>query len=156
MNIIKFIEVNSDTKWSLKAKKNIYRQLHSGRVWNKFLVEKLTSSEFRFRQSKIDECMFYRGESMHILYTDDTIISGQNKEELRHILAEVKVEGLDITRDIYIEDLPGVNIDKVGSVLETCRAGTYEAIHSLCSHSSDHRLQAQYKVVRIQAIARTY
>ena len=34
-------------------------------------------------------------------------------------------------------------------VLETCRAGTYKAVHSLCSHSSYHRLQVQFNLVHI-------
>ena len=43
-----------------------------------------------------------------------------------------------------------------GELLETFRAGTYEAAHSLCSQSSGHRLQAQYKFVRVQAISCMY
>ena len=80
MNIQKVIEVQSDTKWVLKVNNNIYGKRQTGRVWNKFLVEKLISSSFRFRQRKIDECTFYRGEIMHILYTDDSILERPDEE----------------------------------------------------------------------------
>ena len=53
-NIQKVIEVQSDTKWVLKVKKNIYGQRQAGRVWNKFIVGKLTSSAVGLRQIKID------------------------------------------------------------------------------------------------------
>ena len=41
-------------------------------------------------------------------------------------------------------------------VLETSRAGTYVAVHSLCSHSSDHRLKAQFEFSACTQLARTY
>ena len=49
MKIPKVIEVQIDTEWVLKFKKSIYRQRQAGRVWNKFLVGKLTSSAVRGR-----------------------------------------------------------------------------------------------------------
>ena len=61
MNITKGIEVQSDTEWLIKFKKNIYGQCQSVRLYNNFLVGELTSSAVRFRQSNIYECMFYRG-----------------------------------------------------------------------------------------------
>ena len=58
MNITKGIEVKSDTEWVLNVKKNIYGQSQADRVWNKFIVEKLTSSSVGFSPSKVDECVF--------------------------------------------------------------------------------------------------
>ena len=74
-NITKYIEVKSNTVWVIKFKKNIYSQRQEGRVWNKVLVEKLTSSELRLRQSNIYECVLYWVKSMYILYTDDHILA---------------------------------------------------------------------------------
>ena len=54
MNTPKGIEVRSDTRWLIKVNKNIYGQLQEGIVWNKFLVETLTSTEAGFREIKID------------------------------------------------------------------------------------------------------
>ena len=54
MNNPKGVELHSDTEWVIKRNKNIYGQSQAGRILNKFLVEKLTSSEVGFRRNKID------------------------------------------------------------------------------------------------------
>ncbi len=41
----------------LKLVANLYGQKQAGRVWNQYLVEKLQS--IGFKQSKVDECIFY-------------------------------------------------------------------------------------------------
>ena len=75
MNISKVIEVKNYSKWVVKSKNNIYVQGQSGRVWNKILVEKLTSSAFRSRQSKVEICVFHRGKIIYILYTNNSILT---------------------------------------------------------------------------------
>ena len=80
MKIPKGIELQSDSEWVLKVKNNVYWQLQKSRVWNKFLGEKPTSSAVGFRQRKVDECMFYRGGIIYILYTDDYILEVPDKE----------------------------------------------------------------------------
>jgi hypothetical protein len=59
----------------LKVHQNIYGQKQAGPVWNKYLVNKLTK-EVHFVQSKVDECVFYKGKMMCTLYTDDSILTG--------------------------------------------------------------------------------
>ena len=49
------------------------------------------------------------------MYTYDSIMEVPDEEELRQILADIKVEGLDITEELYIKDFLVVNIDKVYS-----------------------------------------
>ena len=75
----------------------------------------LTIPPVRFRQSKIDECMFYRVGNIYILYTGYSILVGPGEEELRRILAGTNVAGLDTTEAGEIKDLLGVNIYKVDS-----------------------------------------
>ena len=115
MKTQKGIELNIESDWVLKINNNMYRQRQAGRVWNKFLMEKLTSSAVVFRQRKVDECVLYQGESIYILYTDDNILAGPDEEELRHIVSEIKAAGLEITEERYIEDFLVVNLDKVYS-----------------------------------------
>ena len=66
----------------------------------------LTSSEVGFRQSKVYECVLYRGKSIYILYTDNYIQTGIYEEELSKIVADIKDSGLDITKEGDIEDFP--------------------------------------------------
>ena len=35
-----------------------------------------------FIQSKVDEYVFYKGNIMYVLYTDDSILAGPNKQEI--------------------------------------------------------------------------
>ena len=59
----------------LKLNRNVYGQKQAGRVWNDYLKEKLTK-DLGFVQSKYDECVFFRGKVMYVLYTDDSILAG--------------------------------------------------------------------------------
>ena len=67
MKIPKGFEIlNRDPKdYVLKLRKNIYGQLQAGRVWNKYLVKKLLG--IGSKQSKTDECIFYRGRALYVL-----------------------------------------------------------------------------------------
>jgi len=58
----------------LKLLRNIYGQKQAGRVWNQYLVDKLLS--IGFVQSLVDECVFYRGDIIFIVYVDDGIFLG--------------------------------------------------------------------------------
>ena len=58
---------------------------------------KLTSSVDGFKKSKVDECVFYQGKTIYILYSDNYIMEGPDEEYLRPILAGIKVAGMDNT-----------------------------------------------------------
>ena len=76
------------------------------------LVDKLVN-QVGFKQSKHDECVFYRGNVMHALHADDSILAGPDKDELKQVIADIKSAGLDVTEEGDIEDFLGVNIDRV-------------------------------------------
>ena len=84
LKIPKGFEVDGgNTKdYVLKVKRNIYGQKQAGRVWNKYLVDKLIN-QVGFKQSKVDKCVFYKGSTMYVLYTDDSILAGPNKQVSR-------------------------------------------------------------------------
>jgi hypothetical protein len=95
----------------LQLHKNVYGQKQAGRVWNKYLVNKLVK-ELRFVQSKTDECVFYRGSTMYVLYTDDSILAGPDKAEINQIIKEMQKVKLNITVEGDLEDFLGINIDR--------------------------------------------
>ena len=76
MEIPKGFELESCGKQStphvLKVHKNVYGQCQASRVWYQYLRDKLVK-ELKFKQSKIDKCIFYRGRTIYMLYTDDSI-----------------------------------------------------------------------------------
>ena len=67
----------------LKLHRNTYGQKNAGRVWNQYLVKKL--KKVVFKQSKIDECVFYKGKVIYALYTDDSILVGPDPTEIDYI-----------------------------------------------------------------------
>lgn len=102
----------------LKVEKNIYGQKDAGRTWFKYLVNKLIN-EIGFKQSAIDECVFYKGNIIYVLYTDDSIIAGPCEKEIRSVIQQIKDANLDITEEGDIQDFIGVNITrKANDVIE--------------------------------------
>ncbi|KAI2512113.1 hypothetical protein MHU86_2200 [Fragilaria crotonensis] len=111
MAIPKGFEVEGD--YVLKLKKNLFGQKQAGRVWNQHLVDKL--KEVGFIPSEIDECLFYKGKSVFVLYTDDSILAGPDEQELEDIIQEMKSVGLNLTVEGDISDFLGVQIDRVNA-----------------------------------------
>ena len=59
----------------------------------------------------MDECVFYRGKTVHILYNDDSILSGPDPEEIEQVLKDSKKANLEVTDKGNSEDFLGVNIE---------------------------------------------
>jgi hypothetical protein len=111
MKIPKGLEVDEDDSYCLKLKKNLLGQKQAGRVRNQHLVEKL--KEIGFQVSEIDKCLFYCGTSLYVLYTNDSILTGPDPNELDQILNDMRKVGLDLTVEGNILDFLGVQIDRV-------------------------------------------
>ena len=71
----------------LKLLKNLYGQKQAGRVWNLFLHERLI--KLGFEQSAIDECPYYCGSLLFIIYIDDGILVSSNKEEIEKAIENI-------------------------------------------------------------------
>jgi hypothetical protein len=62
-----------------------------------------------FRVSDHDKCMFYRGNVIYCLYTDDSILAAPTDEELEEVISDMKPTGLDLTVESLLEDFLGVH-----------------------------------------------
>ena len=71
----------------LKLHKNIYGGKNSGRIWNEYLTKGL--KEIGFTQSKIDECVFYRGNLIFLCYVDDGIFAGPNNADIDQAIKDL-------------------------------------------------------------------
>lgn len=107
------LEDGSNPKdYVLKIHRNIYGQKQAGRVWNQYLVTKLIK-DLGFKQSAVDECVFYRGSTLYVLYTDDSLLAGPNKEEIETIIKELQTKAkLSITVEGDLSDFLGVSIER--------------------------------------------
>ncbi|KAG7358422.1 reverse transcriptase RNA-dependent DNA polymerase [Nitzschia inconspicua] len=69
------IEGASKETHCLRVLKNIYGGKDAGRTWYEYLKNRLVDpTKLGFTQSKIDDCEFYRGSTVLLVYTDDCII----------------------------------------------------------------------------------
>jgi hypothetical protein len=95
----------------LQLLSNIYGQKQAGRVWKGYLVEKLT--DIGFKPSLIDECVFYHGNVIFILYVDDSIFVGDNDDKLTQSIRDIQQTGLAIADQEHPADyIGGVSIKK--------------------------------------------
>jgi hypothetical protein len=94
----------------LKLEKNIYGQKQAGRVWNSFLVYKLMS--IGFTTSLIDDCVFFRGDIIFMVYVDDGNFLGNDNLQLQEVIREIQNLGLNIEDQGHPADDVGVNIKK--------------------------------------------
>jgi hypothetical protein len=101
----------------LKLEKNIYGQKQAGRVWNSFLVDKLTS--IGLTTSLIDDCVFFCNDIIFMVYMDDGIFLGSNDLQLQEVIKEIQELGLNIEHQGHPADYVGVNIKKL-------KDGSYE------------------------------
>jgi hypothetical protein len=101
--------VDDPRAYVLKIKKNIYGGKDSGRTWFQYLRKKLL--KLGFSQSEFDECVFFKGRMLYVLYTDDSIIAGPDQKEIDRTVKLMQTE-LDITIEGTLTDFLGVNIDR--------------------------------------------
>jgi hypothetical protein len=94
----------------LKLLKNIYGQKQAGRVWNEFLVSKLTS--LGYKASLIDDCVFYKDNIIFMVYVDDGIFLGPDDQQLIQAIRDIQNSGLNIEDQGHPADYVGVNIKK--------------------------------------------
>jgi hypothetical protein len=93
----------------LKLLKNLYGQKQAGRVWHEYLVEGLI--ERHFKQNIVDNCVFYKGSTMLLVYVDDAIICGPSSKVIDEIIAFLK-EDYDVTNKGEIHEYLGVNVSR--------------------------------------------
>jgi len=71
----------------LLLKKNLYGAKQAGKVWFDFLKKGLI--DIGFEQSETDKAVFFKGETIFVVYVDDGILMGPNSEEISSILKKL-------------------------------------------------------------------
>ena len=87
------MEVGKNGEYPLKLHKNVYGQKQAGRVWYKYMTKKFTE-ELGFERSQVAEWVFYRGKTIYFLYTDDSILTGPDQEEIEQLIKDLKKANL--------------------------------------------------------------
>jgi hypothetical protein len=56
--------------------------------------------------------VYFRGKTMYVLYTDDSLIAGPDKNEIDQVVKDLQGCGLNVTDEGDIQDFLGINISK--------------------------------------------
>ena len=65
-----------------------------------------------FKQWTVEKCVFYRGKTLYVLYTNDSILAVPYSKEMDQIIKYLKKANLDITIEGDLQYLLGVNIQR--------------------------------------------
>ena len=68
--------------------------------------------EIGFTRSTVDECIFYRGQTMYVLYTYDSILGGTDQEEIDQIVEDLKRAKFILSVEGDLKDFLRVNIER--------------------------------------------
>jgi hypothetical protein len=98
------------TDYCLKVNRNIYGSCDASRNWYVYLTNRL--QEIGFECLKVDECVFYKGRVLYILYTDDSILATPTQDEIDNAVNEMKGICLNVTDEGTLSDFVGVNITR--------------------------------------------
>ena len=118
--------VDDPNEWVLELHRNVYGGKSAGRQWYLYLKSKLES--IGFERSDFDECVFYKGQCMYVLYTDDSILAGPDKEELDSIIKEMEAAKLGVTDEGELSDFLGVHIERKGGEFHLTQPKLIESI----------------------------
>ena len=64
-----------------------------------------------FKQSFAEYCVFYKGNMMYVLYTDDSILARPHKYEVDQAIQDIHDAKLNITIEEDFQYFLGINID---------------------------------------------
>ena len=78
----------------LQLLKNMYEHNQSGKVCNHHLNNALR--QVGFKKSAMDECIWYKDETIFFYYVDEIISMGLNSKVINREIENIKKEGLNI------------------------------------------------------------
>ena len=94
----------------LEILKNVYGGKDAGRTWYLYLKDGL--EQLGFEQSKQDECVFYRGKTIFLVYTDDAIILAPDDSTIDQCISDLSTSFL-VEDQGTIEDYLGVQVTRL-------------------------------------------
>ena len=61
--------------------------------------------------------MFYRGKCIYVLYTDDTLLFGADKNEVQQVIKDLRGENLKLTVEGTVGNFLGVSVKRSDSAI---------------------------------------
>jgi Reverse transcriptase (RNA-dependent DNA polymerase) len=95
--------------YALHLVNNLYGQKQAGRVWNQFLEKGL--KDIGFNQSRCDPCIFWRKQTIIVIYTDDTIVTGPSQKQVDNAIKDI-ANKFEIKSKDEVKDFLGARIQR--------------------------------------------
>lgn len=110
MQIPAYCHVDHDSQQNvLKLNKNLYGSKQAGKVWFDHLKAGLTQRGFT--RSKADDCVFYKGSTIFVVYVDDAILLGPDSAEIDSIVTSLQTD-FTLTDEGTLSDYLGIHIER--------------------------------------------
>ena len=103
-------EGRSKREYTLLLHGNVYGQKQAAQVWYQHLVHPL-EMKTGFTKSKVDDCIYYKGDIIYILYTDNSIFLGPIQEKIDAAIEDIKRADLNIIVKGDVKDFLDVKIE---------------------------------------------
>ena len=100
----------SKEDYVLKLNKNLYGSKQASKLWYDYLKRGLRKRGFK--QSKADKCVFYKGNTIFVIYVDDGILIGPNEKEIESIIESLKSE-YDMTDEGDLNEYLGIKMERL-------------------------------------------
>ena len=91
----------------LKLKKNLYGSKQAGKVWFQYLLRGL--KRCGFKQSRANECVFYKESTIFVVYVDDRILIGPDANEIDQIIKSLQ-EDFNLTDKGDLKEYLGIRL----------------------------------------------
>ena len=93
----------------LSLQKNLYGAKQASRVWFNYLSAGLKKRGFK--QSKVDQAVFYKGQTIFIVYVDDGILIGPDNGEINNIIKSLKKD-YNLTDEGDLNEYLGIKVER--------------------------------------------
>jgi Reverse transcriptase (RNA-dependent DNA polymerase) len=93
----------------LHVLKNIFGGKDASRTWNLHLVKGM--KELGFQQSQSDECFFFRGTTIFMVYMDDSILIDPDQSKIEQAMSDLQAR-FEVQDEGDLSDYLGVKIHK--------------------------------------------
>ncbi|KAL7580919.1 hypothetical protein ACA910_005738 [Epithemia clementina (nom. ined.)] len=131
----------------LKLLRNIYGTKQGPRVWNKYLDQGLRG--VGFTPSKIDPCLYYKGDVIFLVYIDDCVLMSPSNDHINQVIKDLE----NAKETFTVEDL-GLVTDFLGVKVDFREDGTIKLSQSqlIASVLKDLHLQGNTKARQTPAL----
>ena len=98
---------------ALKLLRNVYGQKQAGRVWNRYMDQGMR--EIGFKPSAFDQCLYYRGPMVFLVYIDDCIVFGPDNRSIDAVVKDLRAcsHGFTVDDQGDIGDFLGIQVQKL-------------------------------------------